>query len=223
VTCRDGGNEITRTYAVTEDIARIWAGRQTNPVGEMQAWLEASGCKLDFSDGPALVVRFADGALYEAYYKGGRLHREGGPAYSRRNADGATEEAYWRDNKLHREEGPAIVERKADGSVEENYYQGGKLHRAGGPAIFKRCCDGSTYEEYYRDGRLHREDVQRGGPIHAAPESDGDVLGSLCAAGNRAAPAVVWRKADGTTVERYYRDGKPYNEDGSARGRFETR
>jgi hypothetical protein len=70
VTCVYSGVEITRVYAVNEDISRQlgqkrdWLGRKLT--GEkLQAWLQAKGCQLDSPDGPAYVRRDADGSKEE--------------------------------------------------------------------------------------------------------------------------------------------------------------
>jgi hypothetical protein len=131
VTHRNGGVEITSIYAVNEDIAREF-GQKHNASGRgLQAWLEAKGCRLDCSDRPADVRRFATGTLAETYYRDGKRHREDGPAVVWRFASGSTVEEYYLDDKRHREDGPAYVGRSADGTTEE-YYRNGKRHRRGG-------------------------------------------------------------------------------------------
>jgi hypothetical protein len=55
-TYRDGGAEITHIYAVNEDISRELDRRIKKPAGKhLQAWLEKKGCRLDSSDGLAVV------------------------------------------------------------------------------------------------------------------------------------------------------------------------
>jgi hypothetical protein len=101
VICRDGGDEITSVYAVNKDISRELDQRIKKPTGkDLQAWLEAKGCRLDSSDRPAYVRRSADGVREEYYYRNGKQHREDGPAVVRREADGSTYEYCYKDGKL---------------------------------------------------------------------------------------------------------------------------
>ena len=159
VTCWDSGSEITGVYAVNEDISRELDRRIKKPAGKhLQAWLEKKGCRLDSSDGLAVVWHGTDGSTVETYYREGSRHREGGPAFVKRTADGSTCEEYYRDGKLHREDGPAFVKRTADGSTWEEYYRNGRLHREDGAASVKRTADGSTEAAHYRDGKLDRQD-----------------------------------------------------------------
>jgi hypothetical protein len=100
VICWDSGVEITRIYAVNQEIAREF-GQKHNPSGRgLLAWLEAKGCRLDSSDRPAYVRRSADGVREEYYYRNGKQHREDGPAVVRREADGSTYEYCYKDGKL---------------------------------------------------------------------------------------------------------------------------
>jgi hypothetical protein len=108
VTYREDGDEITRIYAVTEDVSRKldrkrdWLGRHIKnwPGKKLQEWLEDNGARLDSSAGPAVVVRVANGATTEEYYHDGKLHREDGPAYARRDADGTPHKEYWRNGRF---------------------------------------------------------------------------------------------------------------------------
>src|ERR1022692_572120 len=131
---RNDGIEITRTYAINEDIARELGGTRDWLFGyikltgkDLLAWLEYKGCVLDCPDDPAVVRRSSDGSIYEEYWRLGALHREDGPAVVWRSATGATEERYYRDGKLHREGGPAVVTHRVDGVREEKYYRNGTL------------------------------------------------------------------------------------------------
>jgi hypothetical protein len=124
VSYTDGGVEITRIYAVSDEISRAlgwkkdWLGRK--PTGRvLWAWLGQQGCHLDCSDGPASVRHYPDGSSWEGHYRDGEAHREVGPAIVRRFADGSTEEYYYRNGKLYREGGPAVVLRTAGGSQGE--------------------------------------------------------------------------------------------------------
>jgi hypothetical protein len=153
VTYGHGGDEVnrvevTRVYAVNKDISRELGQHIEKPNGEdLRAWLEAKGCPLDSSGGPAYVVCFADGSTVEEYYRDGKRHREDGPAVVWRKADGTMEDTYYRDEKRHREQGPAYVLRSADGSTGEYFYRDGRLDREDGPAIVWRWPDGSTEKE----------------------------------------------------------------------------
>jgi hypothetical protein len=136
------GIEITRTYAINEDIVRELGGTRDWLNGylkltdkDLLAWLEYKGCPLDSPDGPAVVRRCSDGSTYEEYWRNGKLHREDGPAVVWRSATGATEESYYRDGKRHRDDGPAFVRRGSDGAREERYYRDGELYREGGPVV----------------------------------------------------------------------------------------
>ena len=155
------GIEITRTYAINEDIARElggtrdWLGGYIKLTGkDLLAWLEYKGCRLDSPDGPAVVRRSSDGSTYGEYWRLGALHREDGPAVVWLSATGATEESYYRDGKRHRDGGPAFVRRGSNGVREERYYRDGELHREGGPAVVTQRPDGVREEKYYRDGTL---------------------------------------------------------------------
>src|ERR1039458_5868674 len=121
------GIEITRTYAINEDIARElggtrdWLGGYIKLTGkDLLAWLEYKGCRLDSPDGPAVVRRSSDGSTYGEYWRLGALHREDGPAVVWLSATGATEESYYRDGKRHRDGGPAFVRRGSNGRSEEH-------------------------------------------------------------------------------------------------------
>lgn len=170
VTCKNGGTEITRIYAVNEDAlrdAQLWSNQQNNPTSKaLGAWLETKGCRLDSSSGPACVLRWADGSTREEYYRDGKLHRELGPATIERNTHGTTE-AYYRADKLHREDGPALVWRHTDGSTEEYYFRDGRLHRDDGPAIVRRFANGATVDKYYRDDVFVKE--ERLAPLSIIP------------------------------------------------------
>jgi hypothetical protein len=199
------GVQVSRIYAVTDDIWREQFGRHVEGK-DLQVWLETRGCQLDSSDGPALVRRGADGSTRRAYYRNGALHREDGPALIVRDADGSTYEAYYLYDQLSREDGPAVVKHNADGSTLEMYYRAGKAHREDGPAIVKHNTDGSTDKVYYRDGKCHRED----GPASATLYADGRTSEGFYRDNkpHRAdGPAIVQHNADGSTLEMYYRNG----------------
>jgi hypothetical protein len=101
----DGGVQITCVYAINEEVLRkldrkrLWLGRHmTHPTGkDLRDWLEKKGCKLDRSNGPALVGRKDDGSTLEKYYRDGKLHREDGPAIVGRCTDGSMFETYFLD------------------------------------------------------------------------------------------------------------------------------
>ena len=122
VSYKSGGAEITRIYAISQDLLtapRPSAGK------DLQRWLADKGCALDCSDGPALRIRSLDGSIViEECYRNGKLHREDGPAIVRHDADGSYAE-YHRDGKLHREDGPAVISRSADGVRQEDYFRNG--------------------------------------------------------------------------------------------------
>jgi len=98
VTYTSYGVGLTCVYAVNEDVVRELKRQVNKPTGnDLNAWLNKRGCKLDSSDGPALV---------------------------RQNENGSTEESYFRDGKLHREDGPAVLT-VSNGSMLEMYYRDG--------------------------------------------------------------------------------------------------
>jgi hypothetical protein len=119
VSYKSGGAEITRIYAISQDLLtapRPRAGK------DLQKWLADQGCKLDCSDGPALRIRSADGSIViEEYYRTGTLHRQDGPAHIQHHAGGSTYEAYYRDGKPHRDGAPATISRHTDGSTMEEF------------------------------------------------------------------------------------------------------
>src|ERR1022692_2945452 len=106
ITYMNGGFEVTRIYAISEDTlgeAQLWSvADQVIPsrpkTGEqLRDWLKSKGCQLDSCDGPALVMRNTDGVTYEAYLRNGKLHREGGPAIIRRYRSGEVVELFYED------------------------------------------------------------------------------------------------------------------------------
>ena len=118
VSYREGGDEITCIYALNEETVRKlaqktdWLGRPKNLTGTDQIkWLIKNGCQLDCSDGPAVIVRAADGMTLERYYRDGKMHREDGPAYVCCYADGETDEIHYRAGKFVREDRFATVQR----------------------------------------------------------------------------------------------------------------
>lgn len=130
VTYRDGGVEVTRLYAVDEDVSRELDRQLRKPTGkDLQAWLEKKGCRLDWSGGPALVHRDDDGSMVERHYRDGKPHREDGPAYVWHNDNGTTVERYYGDGRQHREDGPAVLRHGADSATVEEYYRDDKLNR----------------------------------------------------------------------------------------------
>jgi hypothetical protein len=147
---RDYGNEFTLTYAVDETTLNRALREVKEPTGKaLKIWLEDRGCRLDSPDGPALLIR---------------------------NAEGSTEDYYYRDGELHRDDGPAIVKRFADASSEERYCRSGKLHREDGPAFVHRNADGTTrVEEYFRDGKTYLPSlcVIPGVTVRHAPKGPG--------------------------------------------------
>lgn len=103
VSYRDSGAEIDSIYAVNEDISREF-GLLKLSGKDLKAWLESRRCRLDSSDGPALIVRFSR-TTTEYYYRNGKPHREDGPAYVVRYADGSTYEKYCLDGvRLRKDE-----------------------------------------------------------------------------------------------------------------------
>jgi len=127
VSYTNGRSDITRTYAVNEDILQELDRHKQNPTGkDLQSWLENKGCRLDSADGPAFARSTTDGSTHEVHYRAGKMHRENGPAVVRRDPDGTVVEEYYRDGKRHREDGPAIFTRFANGSIRELYYRDGK-------------------------------------------------------------------------------------------------
>ena len=171
---RNDGIEITRTYAINEDIGRELGGTRDWLLGyikltgkDLLAWLEYKGCVLDCPDGPAVVRRSSDGSIYEEYCRDGKLHREDGPAVVWRSATGATEESFYRDGKRHRDDGPVFVRRGSDGVREQRHYRDGELHRKGGPAVVTQRPDGVREEKFYRDGTLVKK--RRRAAIPATP------------------------------------------------------
>ena len=93
VTYKDSGIKITRIYAVSEHISCDLDRHMQKPTGkDLQAWLEKKGCRLDCSDGPAVVWHGADGTMVEEYYRDGKKHREGGPTVVWRFTNSPTEE-----------------------------------------------------------------------------------------------------------------------------------
>jgi hypothetical protein len=95
------GAEITYIFAISEEISRELDRHMQKPTGkDLVAWLDDKGCKLDCSDGPAVVRRWADGSSSDVYFRDGELHREDGPALVRREADGSTYEYCYKDGKL---------------------------------------------------------------------------------------------------------------------------
>ena len=61
--------------------------------------MSAPDPKLHREDGPAEIVRRADGTMFESYWRHGKRDREDGPAEIARYADGTVTESYWRDGK----------------------------------------------------------------------------------------------------------------------------
>ena len=95
------GAEITYIFAISGDISRELDEHDDKPTGkDLLVWLDDKGCKLDCSDGPAVVRREADGSSSDVYYRDGELHREDGPALVRREADGSTYEYCYKDGRL---------------------------------------------------------------------------------------------------------------------------
>lgn len=95
------GAEITYIFAISGEISRELDHHDIKPIGkDLVAWLDDKGCKLDCSDGPAVVRREADGSSSDVYYRDGELHREDGPALVRRAADGSTYEYCYKDGGL---------------------------------------------------------------------------------------------------------------------------
>jgi|ERR1017187_339953 antitoxin component YwqK of YwqJK toxin-antitoxin module len=143
-----GGVEITRVYAISEDMlteAQPRAGK------DLQEWLADKGCALDSADGPAISIRVGS-ILIERYYRNGKLHREEGPACVGRDSAGSREE-YYRNGKLHRQDGPAVIACNADGSTsQEAYFRNGVLDRQDGPVVIVRNADGSLENTYYCNG-----------------------------------------------------------------------
>lgn len=166
VSYKANADEITENFAVSQKTmrkAQVWQAQQ-KATGkdvtsrDLREWLWTKECPLDSCDGPAYVRRYADGAQAEAYYQGGKLHREGGPADIWRFPSGLTAEGYYRGGRRHREDGPAFVRTYPDGATEEQYYRDGKLHRDDGPADLWRSASGSTVERYYRNGEFVKEE-----------------------------------------------------------------
>lgn len=179
--------QIARTYGVDEDVllelARLDRDHRKPTGAYLDAWLERSGCRLDSSNGPAVVKHYGTGATVEEYYLDGKKHRDDGPATIFRNHR-MIEAKYYRNGRLHRDGGPALVEQDANGSiVEQHFYRFGELHRENGPATFWRLGDGSTVEQYFQDGKLHRRD----------------------------GPAIVTRYPDGSRKVNYYLYGQPFS------------
>jgi len=178
LTYRDRDEEITKTYAVSQETlraAQLWRAAYRPSAKDLDYWLARGrgaelGAKLDRQDGAAIIECSADGVeercfhTEERYYRDGKLHRENGPAYVYRHADGTTVERYFRDGKRHREDGAAVVEHYAGGKTIEEYYRDGKPHREDGPAIVRHGADGSSrddgsiYEAYYRNGEFIKEE-----------------------------------------------------------------
>jgi hypothetical protein len=95
------GAEITYIFAISGEISRELDEQDNKPTGgDLVVWLEDKGCKLDCSNGPAIVRREADGSSSDVYYRNGELHRDDGPALVRREADGSTYEYCYKDGKL---------------------------------------------------------------------------------------------------------------------------
>ncbi len=115
----DDGDEITRIYAVNEDILRKldrkrdWLGRNIkNRHGKkLEEWLENKGCRLDSpsDDTPANITLRPNGSTILEYYRDGRPHRKNGPAYIWCAADGRKSEEYWHDGKLIEPSTPSAV------------------------------------------------------------------------------------------------------------------
>ena len=113
------GAEITYIFAISEDISRELDEHDNKPTGkDLVAWLDDKGCKLDCSDGPAVVRREADGSSSDVYYRDGELHREDGPALVRREADGSTYEYCYKDGKLVEPFAPPSVIQRRDGPAD---------------------------------------------------------------------------------------------------------
>ena len=84
-------------------------------------------------DGPALIIKNADGSSAKYWYEDGLVYRKKGPAITKRRPDGSlVSEAYselwpgngWSTDKIFysRNDGPAIIEYRKDGSVLKETY-----------------------------------------------------------------------------------------------------
>lgn len=81
------------------------------------------------------------------FRRNGLLHRQNGPALIVNYSCGSIWEQYYLNGKRHRIVGPASIfyneNRKIIG---EDYYIDGKLHRTNGPATWTRCSESEFYE-----------------------------------------------------------------------------
>jgi len=101
--------DYTGIYAVSAEMSRELDQLREKPTGkDLQAWLDQKGCKRDCADGPADVLDFGGGTVWQRYFRDGKLHREDGPASIFRHPDGPTEEAYFRDGKLCGKDGVPV-------------------------------------------------------------------------------------------------------------------
>jgi hypothetical protein len=109
--------------------------------------------KLHRDDGPALIVKSANGYSKEVYYKDGVCHREGDlPASITNYSYGITVTEYFVDGKLHRKNGPACITNAANVVLREAYVFNGEYHRDDGAAITEKHGDITLYS-YYAHGK----------------------------------------------------------------------
>jgi hypothetical protein len=124
-------------------------GDATRTVADGEHRTAKGACEI--ANGVAVSVSLGDGKT--AYFKDGRLHRDGGPAI-----DHPYRKVWYRDGLLHRDDGPAIV---TVGVCE--WYEGGLRHRMDGPAVIEAYGKGNDIEreEWFVLGLRHNAD---GGP-----------------------------------------------------------
>jgi hypothetical protein len=118
--------------------------------------------KLHRDDGPAIIIKSANGYSKEVYYKDGVCHREGNlPASITNYLFGVTVTEYFIDGKLHRENGPACITTSGANEVlREAYVFNGEYHRDGGAAITVKHGDITSYSYYTHGKKINVKEIK---------------------------------------------------------------
>ncbi len=180
-----------------------------NPAFERTEYSVRGVLHRDWRDGPAVIIRWPDGAVQEEYIAHDVSHRpsDKGPASLHTGPTGRIiREAYLVNGKLHRDpgRGPAYRTLCAEEGYEFFQYSvDGMAHRdeADGPACINiDSGDGTVLEEQYlRHGELHRQ----GGPAMIIRNDDGTLSSEAWFRDGRLdrdpaeGPAVIYRNEDG--------------------------
>ncbi len=202
-----------------------------NPAFETTEYVVRGVPHRDWRDGPAIIIRWPDGAVREEYIVHDVCHRpsDEGPALLHTGPTGRIiREAYLVNGKRHRDPklGPACRTLVAEEGRERfEYFVDGLLHREEeeGPALLEFNAAGDClFEGYFERGRLHR-DPKLGPACRTLFAEEGHerleyVVDGLLHREEAEGPAWIGTSLrTGRTVEEgYYRHGEPHRQDGPA-------